>query len=144
MPDSVRSTARSAPIFASAWQADRDNVSTAVSIFVFTLRRQALSDTPLNVIHGTALTDEQKKDLLHRLARVEGQIRGVQKLIVNAAVPADCEGVAQQLAAARKALDRAFITLLTDAIVTHTAAAANPEQVQQSARNLAALLDKFA
>lgn len=103
-----------------------------------------MSDTPLNVIHGTALTDEQKKDLLHRLARVEGQIRGVQKLIVNAAVPADCESVAQQLAAARKALDRAFITLLTDAIVTHTAAAANPEQVQQSARNLAALLDKFA
>ncbi|HWW07200.1 metal-sensitive transcriptional regulator [Collimonas sp.] len=103
-----------------------------------------MSDTPLNVIHGTALTDEQKKDLLHRLARVEGQIRGVQKLIANAAVPADCESVAQQLAAARKALDRAFITLLTDAIITHTAAAANPEQAQQSARNLAALLDKFA
>lgn len=108
----------------------------------------ALSDTPKKavnkVVKGTALTDEQKKDLLHRLARVEGQIRGVQKLITNAAVPADCDGVAQQLAAARKALDKAFITLLTNAIVTHTAGASNPEQAQQSARNLAALLDKFA
>ncbi|GAC1320933.1 MAG: metal-sensitive transcriptional regulator [Collimonas sp.] len=103
-----------------------------------------MSDTPMKIVHGTALTDEQKKDLLHRLARVEGQIRGVQKLIANAAVPADCDGVAQQLAAARKALDRAFITLLTDAIVTHTAAADGPEQAQQSARHLAALLDKFA
>lgn len=103
-----------------------------------------MSDMPVKIVHGTALSDEQKKDLLHRLARVEGQIRGVQKLIANAAVPADCEGVAQQLAAARKALDRVFVTLLTDAIVTHTAAAANPEQAEKSARNLAALLDKFA
>jgi CsoR family transcriptional regulator, copper-sensing transcriptional repressor len=103
-----------------------------------------LSDTPIKMVHGTALTDEQKKDLLHRLARVEGQIRGVQKLIANAAVPADCDSVAQQLAAARKALDRAFITLLTDAIVTHSAAASTPEQAQQSAKHLAALLDKFA
>ncbi|AIY44161.1 hypothetical protein LT85_5003 [Collimonas arenae] len=86
----------------------------------------------------------QKKDLLHRLARVEGQIRGVQKLIAAAAVPADCNSVAQQLAAARKALDRAFITLLTDAIVTHTATAATPEEVQQSASAIATLLDKFA
>ncbi|AMP02381.1 metal-sensitive transcriptional repressor family protein [Collimonas arenae] len=103
-----------------------------------------MNDTPSKVVHGTALSDEQKKDLLHRLARVEGQIRGVQKLIANAAVPADCEGVAQQLAAARKALDRAFVTLLTDAIVTHTAAAATPEEVQQRVKDLAALLDKFA
>lgn len=98
----------------------------------------------VNVVSSTALTDEQKKNLLHRLARVEGQIRGVQKLITNAAVPADCEGAVQQLAAARKALDRAFVTLLTDAIVTHSAAAHNPEEAQQSARNLAALLNKFA
>ncbi|MEO6917994.1 MAG: metal-sensitive transcriptional regulator [Collimonas sp.] len=103
-----------------------------------------MSDTPTKMVHGTALTDEQKKDLLHRLARVEGQIRGVQKLIANAAGPADCNGVAQQLAAARKALDRAFITLLTGAIVTHTAAAATPEDAQQSAKDIAALLDKFS
>jgi len=103
-----------------------------------------LNDTSSKAVHGTALSDEQKKDLLHRLARVEGQIRGVQKLVANAAVPADCEGVAQQLAAARKALDRAFVTLLTDAIVTHTAAAATPEEVQQRVKDLAALLDKFA
>lgn len=103
-----------------------------------------MSETPIKIVHGTALSDEQKKDLLHRLARVEGQVRGVQKLIAGAAAPADCESVAQQLAAARKALDRAFITLLTGAIVTHTAAAASPAEAEQNARNLAALLDKFA
>lgn len=103
-----------------------------------------MSETPSTVLHASALTDVQKKDLLHRLARVEGQIRGVQKLVVNAAVPADCAAVAQQLAAARKALDRAFVTLLTNAIVTHTAAAATPEELRQHVKDLAALLDKFA
>ncbi|MFC5473251.1 metal-sensitive transcriptional regulator [Paraherbaspirillum soli] len=106
-----------------------------------------MTDTPKEAENATpavALTAEQKKDLLHRLARVEGQIRGVQKLIVNAEVAADCAGVAQQLAAARKALDRVFVTLLSDAIVTHTAAAATPEEANERARDLAALLDKFA
>ena len=67
----------------------------------------------LKVVEGTALTAQQKKDLLNRLARIEGQLRGVQKLIALAAEPADCEAVAQQMAAARKALDRSFVQLLT-------------------------------
>lgn len=101
-------------------------------------------DAPLKVVEGTALSGEQKKDLLNRLARVEGQLRGVQKLVAHAAVPADCDGVAQQLAAARKALDRAFVTLLTSAIVTHTHGAANIEDAETRATHLAEMLAKFA
>lgn len=104
-----------------------------------------MADTPpLKIVDGTALTAEQKKDLLHRLARVEGQVRGVQKLIAGAAVPADCDGVAQQLAAARKALDRAFVTLLTSAITTHTSGAATTEEAAARAQVLAEMLGKFA
>lgn len=103
-----------------------------------------MADTPLKVVDGTALTLAQKKDLLHRLARVEGQLRGVQKLIAAAAVPADCDGIAQQMAAARKAMDRSFINLLTSAMVTHTADSANTNDAADAARHLAALLDKFA
>ena len=43
--------------------------------------------------------------MLKRLARVEGQIRGVQRLITE---DADCEKVAQQMTAARKALEKAY------------------------------------
>ena len=103
-----------------------------------------MADTPLKVVQGTALNADQKRDLLHRLARVEGQLRGVQKLIAQAAVPADCDGVAQQMAAARKALDRAFVNLLTSAMVTQTADAANMQDAAERARQLAALLNKFA
>lgn len=101
-------------------------------------------DAPLKIVEGTALNGEQKKDLLNRLARVEGQLRGVQKLVAQAAVPADCDGVAQQLAAARKALDRAFVTLLTSAIVTHTSGATSTEDAASRAKHLADMLAKFA
>ncbi|MGB7481892.1 MAG: metal-sensitive transcriptional regulator [Burkholderiaceae bacterium] len=101
-------------------------------------------DAPLKIVEGTALSGDQKKDLLNRLARVEGQLRGVQKLVAQAAAPADCDGVAQQLAAARKALDRAFVTLLTGALVTQTGGAASPEDAANRARHLADMLAKFA
>ena len=99
---------------------------------------------PLKIVEGSALTALQKKDLLHRLARVEGQLRGVQKLIALAEQPSDCNAVAQQMAAARKALDRSFVQLLTASIVTHSANAQDLDGARDSAASLAALLDKFA
>lgn len=54
----------------------------------------------------TKLTDTtQKRALILRLKRVEGQLRGVQQLIEK---DAPCDSVAQQLSAARRALDKAF------------------------------------
>ena len=99
---------------------------------------------PLKIVVGSALSAAQKKDLLHRLARIEGQLRGVQKLIALAAEPADCDAVAQQMAAARKALDRSFVQLLTASIVTHSANAQDLDGARASASKLAAMLDKFA
>jgi CsoR family transcriptional regulator, copper-sensing transcriptional repressor len=103
-----------------------------------------MADSSLKIIQGTALSAEQKRDLMHRLARVEGQLRGVQKLIANAEEPADCDGVAQQLAAARKALDRAFVTLLTSAMVTQTAPLPTTQNVADRVKHLADMLNKFA
>lgn len=99
---------------------------------------------PLKIVEGSALTALQKKDLLHRLARVEGQLRGVQRLIAMAEKPADCDAVAQQMAAARKALDRSFVQLLTNSMLTQSANAADLAEAQSSASRLAAMLDKFA
>jgi DNA-binding FrmR family transcriptional regulator len=98
----------------------------------------------MNIVEGRALSAQQKKDLLNRLARVEGQLRGIQKLVALADAPSDCAAVAQQMAAARKALDRSFVQLLTASIVTHTGNAADLEQAKESAAQLAALFNKFA
>ena len=99
---------------------------------------------PLKIVEGHALSAQQKKDLLNRLARVEGQLRGIQKLVALADAPSDCDAVAQQMAAARKALDRSFVQLLTASIVTHTGNAADVDEAKQSAAHLAALFEKFA
>lgn len=98
----------------------------------------------LKIVEGSALTAQQKKDLLNRLARIEGQLRGVQKLIAMAADPSDCDAVAQQMAAARKALDRSFVQLLMATVVTGSEQAGDLEEARSTAARLAALLDKFA
>jgi DNA-binding FrmR family transcriptional regulator len=103
-----------------------------------------MADSERKIVEGSALSADQKKDLLHRLARVEGQLRGVQKLIALADQPADCDAVAQQMAAARKALDRCFVQLLTGAMRTQSEQAKDLPEVQASTANLARLLDKFA
>ncbi|HBF51194.1 MAG TPA: hypothetical protein DDX04_13600 [Massilia sp.] len=98
----------------------------------------------LKIVEGSALTAQQKKDLLNRLARIEGQLRGVQKLIAMAAEPSDCDAVAQQMAAARKALDRSFVQLLMATVVTGSEQAGDLDEARSTAARLAALLDKFA
>jgi DNA-binding FrmR family transcriptional regulator len=102
-----------------------------------------MAESPLKIVEGSALTAQQKKDLLNRLARIEGQLRGVQKLIALAAEPSDVDAVAQQMAAARKALDRSFVQLLAGSIQTQAGNAADLEEAQARAAHLAAMLDKF-
>jgi CsoR family transcriptional regulator, copper-sensing transcriptional repressor len=51
----------------------------------------------------------EKEELLARLRRVEGQIRGVQRMIEE---NRDCEAVVTQLMAARAALDRASVLIV--------------------------------
>ncbi len=74
---------------------------------------------------------EKKKKLCARLARIEGQVRGLQKLIED---DTDFEKVAQQMAAARKALDKAFFSMVGCMI----------EQGDESAEHVAEMLTKFA
>ena len=61
--------------------------------------------TPMTTVHDP----ERKRALVLRLKRIEGQLRGIQRLIESGE---DCEKVAQQMAAARKALDKSFYTLV--------------------------------
>lgn len=54
-----------------------------------------------------------RRALVLRLKRIEGQLRAVQTMIETGQ---DCEEVAQQFSAARKALDKAFFELIACAI----------------------------
>jgi len=55
------------------------------------------------------LTSEaHRTDLLHRLRRAEGQLRGVQRMISEGG---PCLDVAAQMAAVRRALDSAYVRM---------------------------------
>jgi len=56
---------------------------------------------------------EARRALVLRLKRVEGQLRGIQSMIETGN---ECEAIAQQMSAARKALDKAFFELAACAI----------------------------
>ena len=51
-----------------------------------------------------------RKAMDARLARAEGQVRGIRRMIAEGD---PCESIALQLAAARKALDRAFYEMVS-------------------------------
>lgn len=55
------------------------------------------------------LNDETSRtDLLHRLRRAEGQLRGIQRMIEEGE---DCLSIAGQMSAVRKALDSAYVRM---------------------------------
>jgi DNA-binding FrmR family transcriptional regulator len=82
---------------------------------------------------------EAKKAMDARLARIEGQVRAVRRMI-EADEP--CEAIAQQLAAARKALDRAFYEMVS-CIIRNEPVGAGAQARDQHAGKVAELLTRF-
>lgn len=82
-------------------------------------------------------SDKDRSAMVNRLARIEGQLRGIQKLMAEDAP--DCEKVAQQMSAARKALDKAGHAMLACMIEEHIRQGAADE-----AADLGALISKYA
>ena len=88
-----------------------------------------------------AIRDERhKNDLVLRLKRVEGQLRGIQAMIESGD---DCEKVAQQLSASRRALDKAFFNVLACAIQAEPESARGKPGVEKRLRGAAELLARF-
>lgn len=88
------------------------------------------------------IAEKSRQDMLNRLARIEGQIRGVQKLIREGG---DCELVIQQMSASRKALDKAFQEMLAciierDVVCAHQ----RGESPESSLQQIKTLLTKYS
>ncbi len=83
---------------------------------------------------------ENKVAMKKRLARIEGQLRGIQKLIET---DADCEQVIQQMTASRRALDRAFYELLA-CVIEHNVVANAAEEPDKTMLEIRNLLSKYA
>jgi DNA-binding FrmR family transcriptional regulator len=73
-----------------------------------------------------------------RLARIEGQVRAVRRMIAE---DESCEAIAQQLSAARRALDRAFYEMVS-CMIRHESAGGRQARGQR-ADQVAELLARF-
>jgi DNA-binding FrmR family transcriptional regulator len=80
-------------------------------------------------------------EVIKRLARVEGQIRGIQKMIV---AESDCEKILQQMTAARRALDKAFFDMLACVIEANVVEEADTKPVAERMAEVKALLTRYA
>jgi CsoR family transcriptional regulator, copper-sensing transcriptional repressor len=80
-----------------------------------------------------------KQAMRARLARIEGQVRALQRMIER---DEECEAIAQQLSAARKALDRAFYEMVA-CMIRHGAPPARGAGRAAGAGQVAELLARY-
>ncbi|WP_334135857.1 metal-sensitive transcriptional regulator [Tepidimonas sp.] len=82
---------------------------------------------------------EHQRDVVNRLKRIEGQVRALIEM-VEAGRP--CEDVAQQMSAARKAMDKAFFRMMACSVMESVAVSDDEtlREVERSTR----ILEKYA
>ncbi len=68
--------------------------------------------------------DPRQKAMLNRLKRVEGQLRGIQRMVIEGK---PCQDILLQLSAARKAMQNACIEILKGYVKKCLAESGNPD-----------------
>jgi DNA-binding FrmR family transcriptional regulator len=78
----------------------------------------------------TVLTDSEARiDVIKRLRRAEGQLRGIQRMVAEGE---DCLKIGQQFAAVRSALDSTYLRMTVCFLTQELQARINPDEQQKS------------
>lgn len=83
---------------------------------------------------------DHQKDVVNRLRRIEGQVRGLVEMIQAGR---SCEDVALQMSAARKAMDKAFYRMMACTVMEAVYESENEEHAMQEVEKSARLLERF-
>lgn len=83
--------------------------------------------------------DEHQRDVVNRLKRIEGQVRALIEMVESGR---PCEDIAQQMSAARKAMDKAFFRMMACSVMESVAVSDDEtmREVERSTR----ILEKYA
>lgn len=84
------------------------------------------------------IPEETTADLIKRLRRIEGQVRGIQTMLTE---QRDCADVVTQIAAANKALGQVGFKLVASGL---TYCVSNPQEAAESGYDLARVEKMFA
>lgn len=82
-----------------------------------------------------------QNEVMHRLRRVEGQIRGILQMMQE---DKPCDAIAQQLSAARKALDRAFYEMIACSLESEVTGSVNDADLCDRIAEKTRLMAKYA
>lgn len=83
---------------------------------------------------------DHQKDVINRLRRIEGQVRGLVEMIQSGR---PCEDVALQMSATRKAMDKAFYRMMTCSLIEAVCESETDAQAMAEVERSARLLEKF-
>jgi DNA-binding FrmR family transcriptional regulator len=83
---------------------------------------------------------EENAELLRRLARIEGQVRGIQRLVEEDTY---CVDVLVQISAARAALQAVGLSILDRHVRTCVSSAIKAEQADESIKELIGVVKRF-
>lgn len=95
--------------------------------------------TPADLTGGYRVDHE--KDMVNRLRRIEGQVRGLVDMIQTGRT---CEEIATQMSATRKAMDKAFFRMMTCTLIEAVHESKTDEEAIMEVERSARLLEKFA
>jgi len=84
---------------------------------------------------------EHQRDVINRLKRIEGQVRGLIDMVDQGR---PCEDVAQQMSAARKAMDKAFYRMMACTVMEAVASSASESDTLREVERSTKILEKYA
>jgi CsoR family transcriptional regulator, copper-sensing transcriptional repressor len=90
---------------------------------------------------NTAFRDEHQRDVVNRLKRIEGQVRGLIEMVESGR---PCEDVAQQMSAARKAMDKAFYRMMACSVMEAVSVSQNEDETLREVERSTRILEKYA
>jgi DNA-binding FrmR family transcriptional regulator len=84
---------------------------------------------------------EHQRDVINRLKRIEGQVRGLIDMVDQGR---PCEDVAQQMSAARKAMDKAFYRMMACTVMEAVSSAQSESDTLREVERSTKILEKYA
>ena len=90
---------------------------------------------------AAAFRSEHQRDVVNRLKRIEGQVRGLIDMVESGR---PCEDVAQQMSAARKAMDKAFYRMMACSVMEAVSVSESEDQTFREVERSTRILEKYA
>lgn len=89
--------------------------------------------------HDNPYRNLHQRDVVNRLRRIEGQVRALVDMVESGR---PCEDIAQQMSAARKAMDKAFFRMMACSVMESVPQA--DERTLQEVERSTRILEKYA